>query len=72
MGVVKGIPAQQVSQLVNTSSVDLLLSDLLSTQQGRHIGLSCLLVPINRFSHGFSPFAPIVLLCNYVFLLIPV
>ncbi|XP_030018286.1 4F2 cell-surface antigen heavy chain [Sphaeramia orbicularis] len=34
MGVAEGIPAPQVAQLVNTSSVDLLLSDLLSTQQG--------------------------------------
>lgn len=34
MGVVKGISASGVSQLVNTSGVDLVLSDLLSSING--------------------------------------
>lgn len=36
MGVVKNVPAREVSQLLNTSGVDLLLTDLVSTKtEGR-------------------------------------
>lgn len=34
MGVVKGISAEDVSQLVNTTGVDLVLSDLLGSKKG--------------------------------------
>jgi len=34
MGVVKGISAEDVSQLVNTTGVDLVLSDLLGSEKG--------------------------------------
>lgn len=34
MGVVEGIPAAEVSQLVNASGADLVLSDLLNSENG--------------------------------------
>uniref|UniRef100_A0A8C6UFY7 Solute carrier family 3 member 2a n=1 Tax=Neogobius melanostomus TaxID=47308 RepID=A0A8C6UFY7_9GOBI len=37
MGVAKGISAPEVSQLANTSGIDLLLSDLLSPQKGEQL-----------------------------------
>lgn len=44
MGVVQGLPAGDVLKLVNTSGVNLILSDLLSqTTNGRLVHLVCLL-----------------------------
>lgn len=44
MGVVQGLPAEDVLKLVNTSGVNLILSDLLSHKvNGRLVHLVCLL-----------------------------
>lgn len=44
MGVVQGLPAEYVLKLVNTSGVNLILSDLLSqTTDGRLVHLACLM-----------------------------
>lgn len=38
MGVVEGASASEVSQLINASGVDLVLSDLLSSNNGGRMG----------------------------------
>lgn len=44
MGVVQGLPAEDVLKLVNTSGVNLILSDLLGQKtDGRLVHLVCLL-----------------------------
>lgn len=52
MGVAEGVSAAEVSRLVNTTGVDLLLSDLLSTKSGGR--MDCWIIsiqsPINHCS----------------------
>lgn len=49
MGVVEGVPAAEVSQLINTTGVDIILSDLLSSKTGGkliRLLTSCSSVPV--------------------------
>lgn len=49
MGVVEGVSAAEVSQLINTTGVDIILSDLLSSKTGGRLTrllTSCSSIPV--------------------------